>query len=205
MISITGSASGSRGVAGVQFQLDGVNLGAEVTAPPYSFSWNTTTTTSAAHNLTAVARYTDGNILTSSTVAVAVSNNPPGEMRFEDTDASVSYTAGWTRDSTSRPWSGGTAALSRTAGAQATFTFTGTAESWISLRGPQTGIARLSVDGIFVAEIDTFSPFEQVSAMVFRTTALAATTPSLMIEVTGRKNSASAGTYIIVDAFTEVV
>ena len=150
-----------------------------------------------------MARYTDGNLLNSSTVAVAVSNSPPGETRFEDSDAAVSYTAGWTRDSTSKPWSGGTAALSMTAGAQATFTFTGTAASWISFRGPQTGIARVSVDGVFVAEIDTFSTFEQVQAMVFRTTALAATTHTLMIEVTGRKNSASAGTYIMVDAFDD--
>src|SRR5207302_6407658 len=132
---------------------------------------------------------------------VAVSNSPPGDTRFEDTDVPVAYTAGWTRDSTSRPWSGGTAMLSKTAGAQATFTFTGTAASWIGFRGPQAGIARVSVDGVFVAEIDTFSTFEQVQAMVFRTSVLSAATHTLMIEVTGRQNSASTDAYIVVDAF----
>src|SRR5207237_5851991 len=39
--------------------------------------------------------------------------------------------------------------------------------------------------------------------MVFRTTALAATTHTLMIEVTGRKNPASTDTYILVDAFDD--
>ena len=35
-ISMTASASDNVGVAGVQFRLDGVNLGAEDTAAPYS-------------------------------------------------------------------------------------------------------------------------------------------------------------------------
>ena len=35
------------GVVGVQFKLDGANLGAEDTAAPYSVSWNTTTATAA--------------------------------------------------------------------------------------------------------------------------------------------------------------
>ena len=53
----TDNAGGS-GVVGVQFKLDGVNLGAEDTTPPnpYSVSWNTTTALNGTHTLTAVAR-----------------------------------------------------------------------------------------------------------------------------------------------------
>src|SRR6266480_78737 len=36
-------------VRGVQFQLDGANLGAEDTSAPYSVSWNTTTTGNGSH------------------------------------------------------------------------------------------------------------------------------------------------------------
>src|SRR5437899_8055634 len=40
-------------VAGVQFQLDGANLGAEDTSFPYSVSWNTTTSSNGSHTLIA--------------------------------------------------------------------------------------------------------------------------------------------------------
>src|SRR6266540_7293389 len=73
--------------------------------------------------------------------------------RYEQTDASVTYTAGWSQDA-SRSWSAGTAAVSTTSGAQATFTFTGPSVTWIGARGTQAGIARVSVDGAFVAEVD---------------------------------------------------
>ena len=199
-IMITVTVSGDT-VAGVRYRLDGANLGAEVTAPPYSLSWDTTTTTTASHTLSAVARLATGSTVSSSPVTVTVSNGPPGQTRFEDADTSIRYTAGWTRDSTLRAWSGGTAMLSTTAGDRATFTFTGTSVYWIGFRGPQAGIARVYLDGVVVSDIDTYSSFEQVQAMVFQTTGLAAGTHTLTIEVTGSKNPASAGTYIIVDAF----
>src|SRR5260221_2431548 len=53
--SVTASASDNVGVVGVQFKLDGSNLGAEDTTAPYSVSWNTTTTGNGSHTLSAVA------------------------------------------------------------------------------------------------------------------------------------------------------
>jgi hypothetical protein len=66
-------------VAGVQFKLDGVNLGAEQAASPYASSWNTRTVANGDHTLTAVARDTSGNTATSGAVSVTVSNDitPP--------------------------------------------------------------------------------------------------------------------------------
>jgi hypothetical protein len=77
--SITANASDAGGVAGVQFKLDGANLGAEDTSSPYSFSWDTTTASNATHSLTATARDTSNNLATSSTITVTVSNTgtPP--------------------------------------------------------------------------------------------------------------------------------
>jgi len=46
------------GVVGVQFKLDGANLGVEVTSAPYTLSWNTATASNGQHTLTAVARDT---------------------------------------------------------------------------------------------------------------------------------------------------
>src|SRR5439155_1110035 len=73
-VTATANASDNVGVAGVQFRLDGADLGAEVTVAPYSISWNTTTATDASHALTAVARDAAGNKATSAGVTVTVSN-----------------------------------------------------------------------------------------------------------------------------------
>ena len=42
-VTLSATATDNVGVAGVQFKLDGTNLGAEDTSSPYSVSWNTTT------------------------------------------------------------------------------------------------------------------------------------------------------------------
>src|SRR6058998_499306 len=70
---------GSLTVAGVQFKLDGANLGAEDTSAPYAVSWDTTRTGNGSHTLTAVARDLLGLRWTSDPVTVTVFNDttPP--------------------------------------------------------------------------------------------------------------------------------
>src|SRR5437870_11646403 len=77
MVTVSATASDNVGVAGVQFKLDGVNLGAEVLAAPYAVSWPTTTASNGAHTLTAVARDAAGNTATAAAVSVSVNNIPP--------------------------------------------------------------------------------------------------------------------------------
>src|SRR5204863_4259295 len=74
-ISPTANASDNVGVVGVQFRLDGVDAGTEVTAAPYSISWNTTTASNGSHTLTAVARDAAGLRTASAPVTVTVSND----------------------------------------------------------------------------------------------------------------------------------
>ena len=76
-ISVLATASDNIGVVGVQFKLDGVNLGVEDTTSPYSITWDTTNTSNGFHTLTAVARDAAGNSRTSSGVVVNVNNNLP--------------------------------------------------------------------------------------------------------------------------------
>jgi hypothetical protein len=76
-IQATADAFDDVAVAGVQFKLDGANLGAEDTSAPYAVTWNTTTAANGAHTLTAVARDAAGNSATSTAVAATVSNIPP--------------------------------------------------------------------------------------------------------------------------------
>src|SRR5882762_3579413 len=76
-VTVTANASDNVGVAGVQFLLDGLNVGAEVTAAPYSAPWDTTTASRGSHTLTAVARDAAGNRATSALVSVTVVNASP--------------------------------------------------------------------------------------------------------------------------------
>ena len=73
-ITLSATASDDVAVAGVQFRLDGANLGAEDTSSPYSVSWDTTTATNGSHTLTAVARDAAGNQATSASVSLTVNN-----------------------------------------------------------------------------------------------------------------------------------
>ncbi len=74
-VTATATATDDTAVAGVQFKLDGANLGPEDTTPPYAAAWNTTTTPNGAHTLTATARDTSGNTATSAPVGVTVANS----------------------------------------------------------------------------------------------------------------------------------
>lgn len=76
--AVTASASSAIGIAGVQFLLDGANLGAEVTTSPYSVAWDTTGTSNGAHALAARARDTAGITASSVGVTVTVSNGSGG-------------------------------------------------------------------------------------------------------------------------------
>src|SRR5439155_7741127 len=184
------------------------------TSAPYSRAWDTTTAANgSSHTLTAVARDAAGNTTTSAPITVTVSNAPPATLaatRFENTDLSITYTdgtpapgqpAGWWHGSRSRGWSGATASFNRSAGARATFTFSGTSVSWIGFRAPWAGIARVFLDGAFAAELDLYSTTEQPQTAVFSATGLSPGTHTLTVEVTGRKNVAATDDAVVVDAF----
>lgn len=74
---IAANAYDNEGVVGVQFQLDDINLGSEVTSPPYQISWDTTTVIDGTYKLTAMARDAAGNMATSGPVTVIVQNTQP--------------------------------------------------------------------------------------------------------------------------------
>jgi hypothetical protein len=81
-VNVTASTAGP--VTGVQFLLDGTNLGAQDTSAPWSVSWDTTTTTDGTHVLTARARDAGGNTVTSAPVSVTVHNASAGVFLLGD-------------------------------------------------------------------------------------------------------------------------
>src|SRR5207244_2393146 len=125
----TATASDNVGVAGVQFKLDGVNLGTEAATAPYSVSWNTVGTANGSHSLTAVARDAAGNVTTSAAVTVTVSN--------DTTPPSVSITA---------PAGG--------ASVSGTVSVTATASDNVGVAGVQ-----FKLDGAALGAEDTTSPY----------------------------------------------
>jgi Big-like domain-containing protein len=205
-ITVTANAWDDVHVAGVQFQYNGINFGAEATSPPYQATAYTNSVPDGSYTLTAVARDDAGNRATSAPVTVKVANSAPppaGIKRYEETDPSVSYSqVGWDwYESNWIGWSGGGAVASSLPGAQASFTFTGTSVTWIGYRFTAGGIARVSLDGVFVANVDLYARSAEVHVAVFHVNGLSNATHTLTIEVTGQKNLDSSSILVVVDAF----
>jgi len=87
-ITITALASGSSPITGVQFLLDGADMGSKVTLAPYSISWNTTILGDGLHNLVAVATDSTQNSASASRLVRVANRSVP-------TVPSLDPTAGW--------------------------------------------------------------------------------------------------------------
>jgi hypothetical protein len=113
-VGVAASASDNVGVTKVEFYLDGA-LQSTSTASPYSWSWNTTTASNAAHALVSKAYDAAGNVGTSATVTVTVNNAASSQLLgnpgFENGSASPApwtATSGAISNSTSEPPHAGT-------------------------------------------------------------------------------------------------
>ena len=225
-VSAIADDGGGLGVAAVRFYADGVPIETEDTTSPYSVTWDTRTMADGLHTLRAMARDAAGNTLFSAPVTITIANSGapprPTATRFENTDPAIAYSSGvpapgqppaWDHGSRSRAWSDVTASFNRSAGARATFHFSGTWVSWIGFRASWAGIANVYVDDTFVGEIDLFLPActadqrlqgcidEQVHESVFTAAGLATGNHTLTVEVTGRKNPSAVDYAVVVDAF----
>jgi fibronectin type 3 domain-containing protein len=102
MVTVTASASDNVGVEGVQFHLNGTNLGAEDTTNTYSVSWDTTGVAAGQYSLTATARDAAGNSMTATPVSIMVDAPPdatppsiPGTLTAQ-VDSSSAISLNWT-------------------------------------------------------------------------------------------------------------
>jgi len=129
-VTLNATATDSDGVAGVKFQVDGVDVGTEDTSSPYSRSWNTNNATEGVHVLTAIARDTQGNTTTSASVSVTVDNT-------DGTPPTVSVTA-----------------PANNATVSGTVTLTATASDNVGVVG-----VRFRVNGADVGSEDTTAPY----------------------------------------------
>jgi methionine-rich copper-binding protein CopC len=77
LVPVWATASDNINVVGVQFKLNGANLGAEDTTQPFRMAFDTSTVASGTYTLTAVARDAAGNITTSNAMTFDVDNVAP--------------------------------------------------------------------------------------------------------------------------------
>jgi hypothetical protein len=123
----------------------------------------------------------------------------PGR-RYEEYESSIRYVGVWTPHNEARVWSEGASATSNLPGTTATFTFTGTAVSWIGCRkGSAGGTAKVSLDGVVVRpeiRLSETYPIEGYQKTILRLDGLSNTTHTLVIEVISND-----GSYVVVDAF----
>jgi hypothetical protein len=120
--------------------------------------------------------------------------------RHQDTDPAIAYGQGWIQGNRDKAYSEGATAETNILGTQATITFTGTGIAWIGARGPQCGIARVSLDGVVVQDIDTYAQTEGPQHTDFSVNGLAPGTHTLTIQAIG-KNLMSTDAWILIDAF----
>ncbi|HKC55636.1 MAG TPA: Ig-like domain-containing protein, partial [Vicinamibacterales bacterium] len=92
-VAVSATASDNAAVAGVQFLLDGANLGGEDTTAPYAVTWNTTAASNGPHVLSSRARDASGNTATAASVNVTVDNQAPaGSVAINDGAPSTNTT-----------------------------------------------------------------------------------------------------------------
>jgi hypothetical protein len=97
--------------------------------------------------------------------------------------------------------SNGVAAVAMAPGCQATLAFTGSAVSWFGYQDEWSGIARVSVDGVLRAEIDTYASAVDARSLMYTLTGFSPGPHTLTIEPTGRFNPATNGLWVWIDAF----
>ncbi|HUP30053.1 MAG TPA: hypothetical protein VM122_07770 [Usitatibacter sp.] len=127
---------------------------------------------------------------------------PTNDKRVEDNSGAVAFSGPWTQSSALYGWSGGSAMQSSTAGARASFSFSGTSVRWIGARGRTHGIATVSVDGGPPREVSLFArPTDEVHTPVLTISDLSAGEHTLTITVAGRPDPQGEGSVVVVDAF----
>lgn len=80
-VTLSATATDNVGVVGVQFIVDGANVGAEDTTSPYSIAWDSKTVANGTHTISAKARDAAGNTTTTTPTNITVSNTvtPPAD------------------------------------------------------------------------------------------------------------------------------
>ncbi|WP_181127424.1 hypothetical protein [Rathayibacter sp. AY1F9] len=118
--------------------------------------------------------------------------------------AAVIATVGTWATLSSTADSGGSISYSSTSTASATLRFRGTKVSWVSRITPTSGINEVLIDGVLVASVDRYSATNRSARTVFTSSTLGAGEHTITIRRGSKRNAASTGNSLILDAFVVV-
>jgi Bacterial Ig domain len=118
-VAVTASASDNVGVTRVEIYLDSA-LKATLTSAPYTWSWNTTTAANGAHAIVSKAYDAAGNVGTSATVTVTVSNSSGSQQLLGN--------PGFENGASTAPWTASSGVIDNSSGEPA---HTGSWKAWL--------------------------------------------------------------------------
>ncbi|MDZ4218019.1 MAG: hypothetical protein U1D70_03235, partial [Methylobacter sp.] len=119
--------------------------------------------------------------------------------RYDQTDPTIGFAGSWTQNPDAG-MHGGSYKISSVTSSAVTLTFTGKQLDWIGAKGPNYGIATVSLDGGAPVDIDLYFSSLRYKQVLWSSGTLADSTHTLKIEVSGRKNASSGGRAVTVDA-----
>ncbi|RPK36363.1 hypothetical protein EES39_31875 [Streptomyces sp. ADI92-24] len=127
------------------------------------------------------------------------------EPVIDNASEKVVYKGSWTHADSTGTGSdgdlGSTESFSRSAGDTATVRFWGTGVRVVCPKGPNQGIAEISVDGGPATEVDLYAPGKRFQQRAFERTGLTEGEHIVRVRVTGRRNAAATDAHVVLDAF----
>jgi photosystem II stability/assembly factor-like uncharacterized protein len=124
----------------------------------------------------------------------------PRPVRYEDNQEAIRYEGDW-QVAHGEEFSASTVRHSEVSGSRAGLTFVGTGITWLGGTGKDHGIARVLIDGEYVAEVDQFGEERRVMMPVYSIESMPSGPHTLDIEVCGSKNPKASGYRVEIDAF----
>ncbi len=146
------------------------------------------------------ASSTTSSSASSSSAASTPASITSAPVTYAQNNPAVVYSGTWYNNSTA-PSISGSSTLAMNSGSTATFTFSGSAVSWIGYRDQWSGIAQVYLDGSLLATVDTYSASALTTTTVYTAQNLAEANHTLTIKVLGTQDSSSAGAWVWIDAF----
>jgi hypothetical protein len=125
-----------------------------------------------------------------------------------ENNQAITWSGNWSRQ-TWRGWRNWGALdqfvrVASSAGASASYTFTGTAVAWLAERGQDKGKADVYLDGTRVATVDLYANDIRYCDVVFSKSGLTSDMHRLEVKVLGERNTASSGNAVTVYSFTRI-
>ena len=190
----SGSPYYTAGSNGTSIGVDTTALNSALTAVSAVSTTSSSTTTGSSSSGT-----TTGSS-SGTTTGSSGSSSTGTTTRIEQNASGVTYSGAWTSNNYSGQ-SRGSAVLAADAGSRASLTFTGTGVNWIGFRDAWSGLANVYLNGVLKDTVDTYAATDGYQVPLWSISGLPYGPYTLDVEVAGKKNAASNGFWVWVDAF----